>query len=384
MDKEYIFLFESPHGWGSVWQRPHHLVSRIAKKFKCHYIYSQYLKNILKEPKMSLRYRSKGKEIENLQIHNLTLINGERFPIILKHNRNKMTALFKKISEKYPQQKKVLWIYNPHNGFLREKIPHDICVYDIMDEYSGFPWSPPKIKEEEQALLKNADIVFAGTEALYNAKKETAAGKIKRYISGVEFDHFHKSTQPETKIPDDILEIKKKSRLLLGYTGMTDMRVDEESIKHAAMKNPDVGFVLIGPVVGDFTKIKNLPNVHFLGQRPYSQLPNYLKAFDCCLIPFVLNKLTMHINPTKILEYFAAEKYVITAKIPDVVKLYPDCVGFFSTPEEFAQRVSELSTSPEIIAQKTAAAIIEAHKNSWDERVEKMLKDTFDSVSAKK
>ena len=57
--------------------------------------------------------------------------------------------------------------------------------------------------------------------------------------------------------------------------------------------------------------LPSLPNLYWLGQRDYAQLPALVKAFDVCLMPFALNEATQYINPTKTLEYMAAGKPII-------------------------------------------------------------------------
>ena len=67
-----------------------------------------------------------------------------------------------------------------------------------------------------------------------------------------------------------------------------------------------------------FQSCVRYPNVHFLGQKPYSELPAYCKAFDVALMPFKLNELTLNANPLKVREYLAAGLPVISTPVPEV------------------------------------------------------------------
>ena len=49
-----------------------------------------------------------------------------------------------------------------------------------------------------------------------------------------------------------------------------------------------------------------MPNVEFLGEKPYAELTHYLYAFDVCLIPFKVVDLTRATNPVKVYEYLCA------------------------------------------------------------------------------
>ena len=64
------------------------------------------------------------------------------------------------------------------------------------------------------------------------------------------------------------------------------------------------------------------PNIHYLGQRPYDDLPAYLAGWDVCLLPFAMNDATRFISPTKTLEYMAAERPIVSTPITDVVSAY--------------------------------------------------------------
>ncbi|MFQ3409822.1 glycosyltransferase, partial [Escherichia coli] len=71
----------------------------------------------------------------------------------------------------------------------------------------------------------------------------------------------------------------------------------------------------------DTTAVRNLPNVHFTGRRPYQSLPGYCKKFDIAVLPFVVNELTLAANPLKLREYLAAGLPVVATPLPEVQKL---------------------------------------------------------------
>ena len=94
---------------------------------------------------------------------------------------------------------------------------------------------------------------------------------------------------------------------------------EREAPVPAAERHPEWSIVLVGPV----TKIEpadlpSLPNTYYPGQQPYEKLPNFLKGFDVCLMPFAMNEATRFISPTKTLEYMAAGKPVVSTAVRDV------------------------------------------------------------------
>jgi UDP-galactopyranose mutase len=81
--------------------------------------------------------------------------------------------------------------------------------------------------------------------------------------------------------------------------------------------------VLLGPVVKiDPAALPQRPNIHYLGQKAYAELPAYLSGWDVALIPFARNEATRYISPTKTPEYLAAGVPVVSTSIRDVVRPY--------------------------------------------------------------
>jgi glycosyltransferase involved in cell wall biosynthesis len=79
------------------------------------------------------------------------------------------------------------------------------------------------------------------------------------------------------------------------------------------------------------------PNIHYLGQKAYSELPAYIAGWDVAMLPFALNDSTRFISPTKTPEYLAAGRPVVSTPIRDVVRPYGEMnlVYIARTPEEF-------------------------------------------------
>jgi hypothetical protein len=60
-----------------------------------------------------------------------------------------------------------------------------------------------------------------------------------------------------------------------------------------------------------------LPNVFYLGDKHYTDLPAYLASFDICTIPY--NQTRQHsVDPIKFYEYIAMGKPVVTTNIGNV------------------------------------------------------------------
>jgi len=110
-----------------------------------------------------------------------------------------------------------------------------------------------------------------------------------------------------------------------------------------ANNNPDIDFVLIGWKWGrtDFSKIENYANVHFLGQKNYEELPQYINKFSVAIIPHKIDQFTKSMNPLKIYEYLAAGKQVVSTPVAGL-ELFENDIKVGNTKQEFNQHVLDL------------------------------------------
>jgi glycosyltransferase involved in cell wall biosynthesis len=92
-----------------------------------------------------------------------------------------------------------------------------------------------------------------------------------------------------------------------------------------------------------------------------------------CLLPFARNRATEFISPTKTLEYFAAERPVVSTPITDVAEPYGDVVYLGDTAEAFvAACESALTASPRQRAANTDDMRDVVAQTSWDATVRRM------------
>ena len=54
--------------------------------------------------------------------------------------------------------------------------------------------------------------------------------------------------------------------------------------------------------------------------KSYRELPAYIAGWNVAMMPFALNEATRFISPTKVPEYLAAGRPVVSTPVPDVVR----------------------------------------------------------------
>jgi len=146
--------------------------------------------------------------------------------------------------------------------------------------------------------------------------------------------------------------------------------VDYDLIKKLAEHFSHGSIVLIGKIAVDAEqKVKILdgvPNIHFLGRKPYAELPAYCKGFDVAINPFQINELTLAANPLKVREYLAAGLPVVSTDIPEVRVLNDVRIGVDS--DDFIKQI-EASFADTKRRKDVSGAV---RHESWDAKVEEL------------
>ena len=293
--------------WDFVYQRPQHLLSRFARTSRVFYI---------EEPVF-------GAERAHLDIsareHGLRVVVPQ-LPNGLSESsqHEQLRELLDELIADESITTFVAWYYTPMALPWTRHLEPIALVYDCMDELSLFRGAPAAMVERERELIALADVVFTGGTSLYEAKRERS-DNVHCFPSSVDSAHFRQA-RIRRHDPADQAHIP---HLRLGFAGVIDERMDIDLLAELATARPDWHLVLVGPVVKiDPDHLPKLPNIHYLGAKPYAELPSYMAGWDVALLPFALNESTRYISPTKTPEYLAAGLPVVSTPIRDVVAPY--------------------------------------------------------------
>ena len=207
---------------------------------------------------------------------------------------------------------------------VAEALPGSTVVYDCMDYHAGFSTNSQAVLDEEDRLIREADCVITTAARLSDKVAEIAPNTIIRNAGEIEFFRYR---------PEKLAY--KTTRPVVGYFGAISEWFDIELLCAAARHFSQWDFVLVGNVVNcDISCAKALPNVKFIGEVPYADLPGWLHAFDVCAIPFRITELTLCTNPVKVYEYLAAGKPVVATDLPEV-RLMEEYVHLSESEQQF-------------------------------------------------
>ena len=109
--------------------------------------------------------------------------------------------------------------------------------------------------------------------------------------------------------------------------------------------------------------------MRLLGEKPYSELPQYLREFDVCLIPFdASTSLIQATNPVKFYEYLSAGKKVVATEIPELEPFKDRYVYLANDNRTFGDYVEACLKGEDTLADPQACMEF-ARENDWSVRV---------------
>ena len=356
--------------WNFVYQRPQHLMSRCARERRVFFV---------EEPEHS----EVPAHLEMEKDPSGVTVVKPYLPVGL--NPEETDAAIQKLVDQFFAEEIndfILWYYTPMALNFSRHLEPALTIYDCMDELSLFKGAPQKLRDLEKELISRADLIFTGGQTLYESKRN-GHDNVYLFPSSLDAPHFEQARKGQAD-PADQAEILYPR---LGFFGVIDERMDLELLGELAQARPNWHLVILGPVVKiDHDSLPKLPNLHYLGMKTYAQLPQYLANWDVALLPFALNDSTRFISPTKIPEYLAGGKPVVSTPIQDVINPYgkQKLVSIAATGAEFVKSIEDiLQWKKEDRAKWLTRVDQQLSQNSWDYTWKRMMTLIESSIAAK-
>lgn len=263
----------------------------------------------------------------------------------------------------------IVWSFLPTRMTLDllDHIEHRLLIYYCIDRFTASSPTARKIAQAETRLVRRADLVFVTSHALFDYCAPLNA-KVHHFPFGVDLSTFDRLR--DATVPSDLASLP---RPVIGYVGGIHQWLDQPLIQAVAARHPGFSFVLVGPAQTETAALAALPNVHLVGQRTHEELPRYIQAFDVGIIPYRLTEYTRHVYPTKLTEYLALGKPVVSTALPEVecfnrefgplVRVEPDADGF-------SRALDEVVTHQD--GREAEQRRLAAQANSWETRFQRM------------
>lgn len=272
---------------------------------------------------------------------------------------------------------------NLKEGFIVSYLPTDTAVdlakllrtsgstviYYCIADFSELTPHQTKLKESERALVETSDLVFAQCADLAEHFAQWTQRDIHIFPFGVNLERFDfdavKPVDNHRQLPGP----------RIGYVGGIHKHLDIPLLAEMARTRPEWSWVLIGAIQTSVAALQSLPNVHLSGQVPHKELASHIANFDVCIVPYVSSSYTATVVPTKINEYLAMGKPVVSTPLRSVVQFNRDnhsvLVTADNSPTDFLKGIEQAlvtANDPLAIGRRRAIAV----QADWAERAERM------------
>ncbi len=262
----------------------------------------------------------------------------------------------------------ILWVAIPTAAEMAGCFREKILLYQVSDKYEAnqdSALSAQVIRNYDRQLKEAADVVMYSGRKLF----EEAAEPNRLFLEqAVDFDQF---SNLDVQLAPELAHIPHP---ILGYFGTMDYVMDTDLMAEVSWLRPEWHWVLLG-LKSNLVKI-SAPNVHFLGSKPYRDLPRYVRHFDVCVLPWrQKNAFTSYGSAIKVREYLATGKPVVISPLYEY--LNTPGLRIYRSTEEFISHIESVleSDTAELAAQRQAVV----RDCTWDARA-RQLAALIDSV----
>ena len=371
------FVSYSLNYWEDLWQSRHQIMLALAQKHKVLFVSPPLsLSDVLAPSKRGALPKS-GLVHRQANLHSLVfskfLFQNYRYPGVEKLMNYLRRKKVQRVMKKFGFQNTVLFIWYPEFARLAGTLGETVTCYYVDDEFSAYAGQSEQrareILEQEDKLLRRADLVFANGPVLLKAKNRY--GNAINVPMTADFALFSRSRLPETQVPQELEAIPHPR---IGYIGNLNDKVDFPLLAYLGKQRPDWSFVLVGPVNireaevrSDFEALQSLPNVFRLGSQPRESLPNYIKGFDVCILCYRQHGWANSVYPLKLHEYLASGKPCIGSGLASL-REFPEVVRIAETPQEWVEAIQSAIADKD--PKRAERRVQVAYENRLETRIE--------------
>jgi glycosyltransferase involved in cell wall biosynthesis len=203
------------------------------------------------------------------------------------------------------------------------RTPRSVVVYYRIDNLAALTPRAEELRRSERAMIETSDLVLANSPELASLPLQMGS-RVHVFPPSVNLEAFTPAggaPEADGLGPEERESIERVRRLahpMIGYVGAVSGHINGGLVAELVRRRPEWSWVFVGPRHAAPTEFDDLPNVHFLGQQPHRSLVNFIREFDVCLIPYQLSSYTATVFPTKLNEYLAVGKPVVSTNLPAV------------------------------------------------------------------
>lgn len=260
----------------------------------------------------------------------------------------------------------LVYVDSSAQAYWWRSLAHKKSIFRLADNPAGFAKHTEAAEKAFMSLARQADLTLYTAPGLEKIAKRYNPDAV-YFPNAVNYELFSETAPCPP-------EYKHEHRPIVLYVGAIDRWFDWGCLCRAAKKLPELAFYVIGPKAKIPAEAMGLDNFHFLGPRPYLQLPAYMQYARIGIIPFAVKsfpELVHSINPLKLYEYMAAGLPVVSTRWETLEDLASSAL-LADSEDEFIQllgRVAEQDAERPPLKDSQSFAM----KFSWRKQAELLL-----------
>ncbi len=260
----------------------------------------------------------------------------------------------------------VFWPYVECLG-ARYVVFHAYDAYDVMPEWT------PQLKAWQDRLLARADLRVATFRGIARFYPEPLRESIRELPNGVDAERFLRGP---AACPRDLAAIPRPR---LGYCGTITAKLDVELLLRIARARPDWHWVLLGEAclqtepdaawMSAWDAFRALPNVHYLGAKPFDEVAAYAFNMDVNTICYRTGDAGWWAfgSPNKLHESLALGKPLVATPL-ETIRPFAHVVHLARTAEEWIAAIRHALEAGGTGTPQQRRAV--ARQNTWERRVD--------------
>ena len=189
-----------------------------------------------------------------------------------------------------------------------------VIIYYAIADFEELAPDRELLRSSETYLAERADAVFANGESVAKRLRQWRSD-VHVFPVGVNVETFF--AEPKAPLgPRDERAFSAIRGPIIGYVGGLHRHVDFELVSRTARLRPEWTWVLVGPSIESTSSLEKIDNVVLLGRREHGELPSIIRRFDVGVVPYLTGASTRTVVPTKLNEYLACGKPVVSTRLP--------------------------------------------------------------------
>jgi len=256
------------------------------------------------------------KERENLFVYSPLILPFPYSRLARALNRMLVLRVIKRWMRSVEFYNPIVWTFLPTGLALDiiRGVDPKLVIYYCIDNFEASSPGARRVRKTEGEMLCKADLVFVTSQKL-RERCLRFNPRVHFFPFAVNIEEIQGAANGKSDPPPDLLGVPKP---IVGYIGGIHKWLDQELVRRMATTHPDYSFVFVGPLQTEVQRLKSLANFHLLGPKDHSDLGHYIQSFDVAIIPYQLTEYTANVYPTKLNEYLALGKPVISTDLPEV------------------------------------------------------------------